>query len=40
MNNTEGEYVDIPSHSWMTVGGQGGGGDNWLPSIRPIGFLG
>jgi hypothetical protein len=28
MNNTEGEYVDIPPHSWMTGGEQGGGGDD------------
>jgi hypothetical protein len=40
MNNTEGEYVDIPPHSWMTGGEQEGGGDNRLCSTRPIGFLG
>ena len=27
-NNTEGEYVDIPPHSWMTGREQGGGGDD------------
>ena len=40
MNNTEGEYVDIPPHSWMTGREQGGEGDDWLRSTRPIGFLG
>jgi hypothetical protein len=40
MNNTEGEYVDIPLHYWMTGGEQGGGDDDWLLSTRPIGFLG
>ena len=40
MNNTEGEYVDIPPHSWMTGGEQGGGGDDQLRGARPIGFLG
>jgi hypothetical protein len=40
MNNTEGEYVDIPPHSWMTGGEQGGGGDDQLRSPRPIGLLG
>jgi hypothetical protein len=39
MNNTEGEYVDIFPHSWMTGGKQGEGGDNWLRSTRPIGLL-
>ena len=28
MNNTEGEYVDIPLHYWMTGGEQGGGDDD------------
>jgi hypothetical protein len=40
MNNTEGEYVDFPPHSWMTDGEQRGGGNDRLYSTRPIGFLG
>ena len=40
MNNTKEEYVDVPQHSWMTGSEQGGGGDNWHRSTRPIGFLG
>jgi hypothetical protein len=39
MNNTEGKYVDIPLHSWMTGGEQKGGGYDRLRSTRPIGFF-
>ena len=39
MNNTEGEYLDIPPHSWMTGKEQEGGGYDQLSSTRPIVFL-
>jgi hypothetical protein len=39
MNNSDGEYIDFPPHSWMTGREQGGGGDEQLSSTRPIGFL-
>jgi hypothetical protein len=38
MNNTEGEYMDIPPHSWMTGREQGGGGDDQLRSTGQLAF--